>query len=170
MSPSGEQKRECIETGERELRNIRRIDRDEFFRDLAFSLSRRATCPKLKVGAIIVENQRKVVAMGYNGSLKDTPHCENIGCLIGPKGNCIRTLHAEMNAIANWTKIMGNLAHYRMYVTVRPCLSCLKISVAAGISSILYYLHRDDQELDLFLQETNFRGLIKLEAPTNYPT
>lgn len=63
---------------------------DQTWLDVAAVIARRATCPKLQVGAVIVDARNQVVATGYNGAARGTSHCTEVGCDLDPKtGNCV---------------------------------------------------------------------------------
>jgi dCMP deaminase len=70
-----------------------RKDWDKYFMDIAFMVSERSTCPRLHVGAVLV-NDKRIKATGYNGSPKGFPHCDEAGCLM-VNNHCVRTIHAE---------------------------------------------------------------------------
>lgn len=73
----------------------KRPDWDEFFLEVAETYAKRGTCERLKVGSVIVKNNKQV-GQGYNGSIQGHEHCsdEGVGCLLNEEGRCIRTLHA----------------------------------------------------------------------------
>src|SRR5438445_8407612 len=75
----------------------KRPDWDEYFMGFARAASRRATCDRKHVGAVIVV-ERQVVATGYNGSVRGMPHCDEVGHDM-EAGHCVRTIHTDMNAI-----------------------------------------------------------------------
>jgi dCMP deaminase len=111
---------------------------DEYFLQLALAVSIRSTCNRKQVGCVLVRDKR-ILATGYGGSVRGQPHCCDVGCDIDPKtGGCVRTVHAEMNAIAqaarNGVSVEGAIA----YVTLSPCDWCLRTMLNAGISRILY--------------------------------
>ena len=98
-----------------------------------------------KVGAVIVRD-KSILATGYNGAPAGMPHCTDVGCLIyestTPNGeieqNCFRTIHAEMNAIAQAAKNGSTIKDASIYITHTPCIHCLKVLVNTGIKNILY--------------------------------
>jgi dCMP deaminase len=110
---------------------------DAYFLAMAHNAATRATCPRKHVGAVIVDG-RRVVATGFNGSPSGLDHCEEIGCLeteIGGKLSCIRTIHAELNALLQ----AGNAAYGgTIYSTVLPCFECAKALIQAGIQRVVY--------------------------------
>jgi dCMP deaminase len=116
------------------LHQARRITRDQMFSDIAHTISARGTCPRAKVGAVIVRDSR-IIATGYNGSLPGEVHCEDEGCII-EDNHCIRVLHAEQNAII-WAARKGlSTDGAIIYVTYPVCHRCRGLIAAAGIIKI----------------------------------
>jgi dCMP deaminase len=70
---------------------------DEYFMGIAFAVAQRSTCDRAHVGAIIVRDKR-ILTTGYNGAPRGLPHCTEVGHLM-INNHCVRTLHAEQNAI-----------------------------------------------------------------------
>jgi dCMP deaminase len=133
----------------------------EYFMDIAFAVSTRSTCKKRQVGAVIV-HEKRILATGYNGSLPGTRHCDEVGCLLNGKGNCIRTIHAEANAIARLRE-QGS----EIYCTDQPCINCLKLILATGIENIYYRRTYESEDLQLFMNElrsgaVGFSGLRRI--------
>lgn len=117
---------------------------DEYFLMLAKLAATRSTCLAFPVGAVIVKN-KQVVATGYNGSPSGSAHCTAQGYCYPDLSSCdasksmpSRAVHAEANAIAQAAKhgIATNGA--TIYVTLEPCLSCLKLIISAGIKEVYY--------------------------------
>jgi dCMP deaminase len=121
-----------------------RRSRDSMYEDIVGIVADRSTCLRAKVGAIIVVDGR-VASMGYNGSPPGREHCLDAGCLIDPDtGGCVRTIHAEQNAIA-WAARAGvSTQDATMYCGYSPCLECAKLILAAGISEFIYYMEYRD--------------------------
>lgn len=113
-----------------------RISWDEYFMAQSHLLSLRSTCCRLSVGATIVRDKR-IVAGGYNGSIKGDDHCIDCGCKV-VEGHCIRTIHAEINAILQCSKFGISTEGATIYVTHYPCLNCTKSIIQAGIKEICY--------------------------------
>jgi dCMP deaminase len=113
-----------------------RISFDEYFMRMAVLASDRATCVRLNVGAVLIKN-KNVIATGYNGSAPKEVHCIEEGCLI-KDGHCIRTIHAEQNALLQCAKNGVNAQGATIYVTHQPCLHCTKSLITAGISEIIF--------------------------------
>jgi dCMP deaminase len=122
-----------------------RLTWDQYFMTITQQVAERSTCQRAKVGAVIVRD-RNILATGYNGAPAGMPHCTDAGCLIyeskTPNGdieqNCFRTIHAEINAIAQAAKNGSNIKDTFIYVTHTPCIHCLKVLVNTGIRSVFY--------------------------------
>lgn len=102
----------------------------------ALLLSQRATCERLKVGAVLVKGNR-IVSTGYNGSVSGDEHCTSKGCYL-QDGHCVRTIHAEANAIIQCAKLGVSTDDTTIYVTHFPCLQCTKQILQAGVTEICY--------------------------------
>lgn len=101
---------------------------------MAWLASKRSTCPRASVGCVIVSD-RQVVSTGYNGSVAGKPHCTDEGCIV-EDGHCIRTVHAEINALAQAARRGVSTSGAIAYVTHTPCISCGKALAAAGITEV----------------------------------
>ncbi|MBC1905708.1 ComE operon protein 2 [Listeria booriae] len=115
---------------------MQRIAWDQFFLAQSHLISSRSTCTRLMVGATIVRDKR-IIAGGYNGSIAGGDHCSEEGCYV-VEGHCIRTIHAEMNAILQCAKFGASTDHAEMYVTHFPCVACCKSIIQAGIKAVYY--------------------------------
>lgn len=109
---------------------------DQYFTKFAEVAATRATCNRLKVGAVIVVD-RQVVATGYNGSPPGQPHCLDAGCDV-EDGHCVRTIHAEMNAIAQSARRGVKIDGATIYTTAAPCWNCLRVLLNSGIKRYCY--------------------------------
>lgn len=122
-----------------------RLDWDSYFMRIAQLVAERSTCNRAKIGAVIVKD-RSIIATGYNGAPSGLPHCLDVGCLvyrtITPDGtveeNCFRTIHAEINAIAQAAKTGSSISGASIYVTASPCIHCLKVIINVGMKRICY--------------------------------
>lgn len=128
---------------------------DEYFLNIAFEVAHRSTCDRAKVGAVIVKEKR-ILTTGYNGSPSGLPHCTDVGCLM-ENGHCIRTLHAEQNAIIQAALHGVSTAGASIYVTHQPCFLCAKTIINAGIKEIVYGTEYPDERSVHFLQEAGVR-------------
>jgi len=110
---------------------------DEYFLKLAMLASERATCPRMHCGCVLVKD-KNVVATGYNGSIPGDEHCEDIGCMV-VDNHCVRTVHAEMNALVQAAKRGHVVDNSTAYVTNMPCTTCAKALISAGINRIVIF-------------------------------
>lgn len=127
---------------------------DEYFMTMAVVASMRGTCDRRYVGCVIVSTDNQVVCTGYNGSAPGAPHCcdEGVGHLMHD-GHCVRTIHAERNAIAQAAKHGKSTDGCKIYVTTHPCPGCLVLLAAAGIHHIvvLEAYHEEEDEVSAIL-------------------
>lgn len=128
-----------------------RISWDQYFMAQAHITALRSTCTRLMVGAVIVKKNR-IIASGYNGSISDGTHCIDEGCYI-VDGHCVRTIHAEANAILQCAKFGVPTESTTVYVTHFPCLQCCKQLIQAGIKVINYGENYRNHELAVQLFE-----------------
>ncbi len=120
-----------------------RPDWDSYFIDITLDVSKRATCLRAQVGAIIVKDKR-ILTTGYNGAPKGLPHCLDEGCeIVG--GHCVRCLHAEQNAILQAAEYGVPLEGATIYITHQPCVTCAKMIINAGIKRVVYAGHYPDE-------------------------
>lgn len=131
---------------------VERISWNEYFMAQSELLALRSTCTRLAVGATIVRDKR-IIAGGYNGSIAGGIHCIDEGCYV-IDNHCVRTIHAEMNAILQCAKFGVPTAGADIYVTHFPCLQCCKAIVQAGIKTVYYELDYKNHPyaLELFEQ------------------
>ena len=115
---------------------MERITWDQFFLAQSHLLALRSTCTRLAVGATIVRD-RRIMAGGYNGSISGGDHCIDHGCYV-VDNHCVRTIHAEMNALLQCAKYGVPVKDADLYVTHFPCLPCTKSIIQAGISRLYY--------------------------------
>lgn len=115
---------------------MERITWDQFFMAQCHLLALRSTCTRLAVGAIVVRDHR-MIAGGYNGSISGGDHCIDHGCYV-IDNHCVRTIHAEMNALLQCSKYGTPAADSTIYVTHFPCLQCAKAIIQAGIKRVIY--------------------------------
>ncbi len=125
---------------------------DEYFMNIAHEVANRSTCERAKVGAVIVKDKR-ILTTGYNGSPRGLPHCTEVGCLM-ENGHCIRTLHAEQNAIIQAALHGVTTAGSTIYVTHQPCFLCAKTIINAGIEEIVYDQEYPDDRSRTFLEQS----------------
>ena len=131
---------------------------DAYFVGLMEEVSKRATCNRGKSGCVIVKD-RRIIATGYVGSPPGFPHCDEVGHLLKEvidedgtaRQHCLRTIHAEQNAIcqaARWgTTLEGSVLYCRM----EPCRTCALLIVSVGIVRVvaekLYHAGEETREI-----------------------
>ena len=113
---------------------------DDYFMEIAYVVAKRATCDRKLVGAVIVDDRHRIVSTGYNGSPAGMPHCSDYGVghelkMIDGRMSCVRTLHAESNALDDAGRRARDCT---IYVTVVCCYPCMQRLVNAGIRRIVY--------------------------------
>ncbi|XP_031472917.1 deoxycytidylate deaminase-like [Nymphaea colorata] len=121
---------------------------DQYFMKIADIARRRSNCMKTSVGAVIVNDENRVVSTGYNGTPKEIPSCYKMGCERcnnneGKQLDQCLCLHAEESAIIEVG--IGKTEGCRLYTTYYPCFSCAKIIKQAGIKKI-YYMDEYEKE------------------------
>ena len=124
---------------------------DDYFMQITFQVAKRSTCPRAAVGAVIVRDKR-ILTTGYNGAPSNLAHCTEVGCLM-VNGHCVRTLHAEQNAIIQGALHGVDVSGSTIYVTHQPCLVCAKMIINAGIERVVYAGHYPDEIAQGFLKE-----------------
>ncbi|MCU9533976.1 deoxycytidylate deaminase [Streptococcus sp. CSL10205-OR2] len=113
-----------------------RLTWQDYFMANAELISKRSTCDRAYVGAVLVKNNR-IIATGYNGGVSETSNCSEVGHQM-EDGHCIRTVHAEMNALIQCAKEGISTDNTEIYVTHFPCINCTKALLQAGIKKITY--------------------------------
>ncbi|MUV39573.1 dCMP deaminase [Lentibacillus sp. JNUCC-1] len=115
---------------------MERISWDQYFMAQSHLLALRSTCTRLMVGATIVRDKR-IIAGGYNGSVSGGVHCIDDDCYV-IDGHCVRTVHAEANALLQCAKFGVPTENAEIYVTHFPCLQCSKQIIQSGIKAVYY--------------------------------
>jgi len=122
----------------------KRVDWHEYFMKIAEQVATRSTCDRKHVGAVIVRD-KTILSTGYNGSLRGAPHCDDAGHDMD-SGHCVRTVHAEANAVAQAAKNGVRLEGSEIYVTASPCLTCFKLVANSGVRVVYYKeFYRDER-------------------------
>ena len=124
-----------------------RVSWGTYFMNIAKEVATRSTCDRKYVGAVIVR-EKTILSTGYNGSIKGLPHCDEAGHEM-VDGHCVRTTHAEANAIVQAAKNGVEINQSEIYVTASPCYNCFKLIANAGIKTIYYgEFYREDRILE----------------------
>jgi len=142
-----------------------RIPWNQYFMAQSHLLALRSTCTRLMVGATIVRDKR-IIAGGYNGSVSGSVHCIDEGCYL-IDGHCVRTVHAEANALLQCAKFGVPTDGADIYVTHFPCLQCAKQLIQSGIKTVYYAedYHNHAYAVQLF----NEAGVETIKVPLEYP-
>jgi len=128
----------------------------KIYKKIVKLLAESSTCDRAKVGCLILKEGR-IVATGYNGSLPGYEHCDKVGHLMH-EGHCVRTVHAEQNALMFMSKHGISSKGCDMIVTHMPCIVCMKLIVQSGIKRVY---HIEDYRNNPIMN--NFNGKIELE-------
>lgn len=131
---------------------------DEYFIEIMNSVSKRATCDRGKSGCVIVKNKH-ILVTGYVGSPAGLPHCDEVGhqmkAIVHEDGkitnHCVRTAHAEQNAICQAAKLGIPLDGSTLYCRMTPCSTCAKMIINSGIKRVVcekkYHAGKESEEI-----------------------
>lgn len=117
---------------------------DEYFMEMTRTVAKRATCDRGRSGCVIVRN-KQILVSGYVGSPKGLPHCDDVGHLFkktvhedGHTSNhCVRTVHAEQNAICQAARLGIALEGSTLYCKMTPCRTCAMLIINCGIERVV---------------------------------
>ena len=104
--------------------------------NIANDVATRSTCDRKHVGAVIVRD-KTILSTGYNGSISGLHHCDEVGHEM-ENDHCIRTIHAEANAIVHAASNGVQINNTEIFITASPCYDCFKMIANTGIK-IIYY-------------------------------
>ncbi|HPT52467.1 MAG TPA: cytidine/deoxycytidylate deaminase family protein [Bacteroidales bacterium] len=131
---------------------------DEYFMEIANAVSSRATCDRGKSGCVIVRD-RQILVTGYVGSPKGLPHCDEVGHQLKKTvhedgtttEHCVRTVHAEQNAICQAAKLGIALQDSTLYCRMTPCRVCAMLIINCGITRVVcekkYHAGAESEEM-----------------------
>lgn len=105
---------------------------DEYFMGMALHAATRSKDPSTKVGAVIVDNERRIVSVGFNGPPRGTDD----SAVADRAAKLCRTLHAELNAILFAGR--RDMGHCAIYTTHHPCGNCAAAIVQVGIKQVFH--------------------------------
>lgn len=133
---------------------------DAYFMMAAKLIAVMATCPKLRVGSVVVKD-RRIVSSGFNGAPPGHPHCTEVGCLLieGEGSSCRRVIHSEHNAVLQDSRAVEGGVLYTPYL---PCMECFKAAIGARISEVVYEKEYKDKEKYRMSKELAAQSTIKL--------
>lgn len=141
-----------------ETNNHTRPSWDVYFMDLAHSVSKRATCDRGRSGCVIVRD-KQILVTGYVGSPRGLPHCDDVGHfmkkVIHEDGSvtqhCVRTVHAEQNAITQAARRGIGLDKSTLYCRMTPCRVCAMLIINCGIERVVcekkYHAGKESEEM-----------------------
>ncbi len=136
---------------------------DEYFLEVAALVSKRATCLRRRVGAVLVKD-KKILATGYNGAPSGLKHCIDIGCLreklkipSGQRHELCRGLHAEQNVLLQAALHGISTRESILYITNQPCIICVKMLINGGIKEIVTSGDYPDKLARDFLEEARIK-------------
>ena len=131
---------------------------DEYFLGLMDEISKRATCDRGRSGCIIVKDKR-ILSTGYVGSPPGLPHCDDVGHLMKQmidedgtiRQHCVRTIHAEQNAICQASRYGTPLGGTTLYCRMEPCRTCAMLIISTGITKVIaqrrYHAAQESREM-----------------------
>ena len=124
-----------------------RVSWEQYFMNIAREVATRSTCDRKNVGAVIVRG-KTILATGYNGSIRGLAHCDDAGHEM-ENTHCVRTIHAEENAIVQSARHRVRLEDSEIYITASPCYDCFKMIANAGINKIYFgEFYRDERIIE----------------------
>lgn len=117
---------------------------DQYFIEVMDSISKRSTCDRGRSGCVIVRNNQ-IISAGYVGSAAGDSHCDDNGHKMQKRLNfdgsvskhCIRTIHAEQNAICQAAKNGNSINGATLYCRMTPCSVCAKMIINSGIKRVV---------------------------------
>ena len=132
---------------------------DEYFIEVLHALQKRASCDRGKTACIFTKDHQ-ILVTGYVGSPPGFPHCDEEGHLLKKmmdedgniKEHCVRTIHAEQNAICQAAKRGVALEGSTVYVTMTPCRTCAMMLISIGVKKVIaeYKYHAGQDTEDMF--------------------
>ena len=131
---------------------------DEYFLELATAVAKRATCDRGRSGCVITRD-KQILVTGYVGSPRGLPHCDEVGHLMKKvehedgrvSQHCMRTVHAEQNAICQAARLGISLSGSTLYCRMTPCRTCAMLIINCGIVRVVcmkkYHDGRESEEM-----------------------
>lgn len=148
---------------------------DEYFIEIMHSIGKRATCDRGRSGCVIAKDKR-VVSTGYVGAPAGCAHCDDVGhemhTVLQEDGaqsrHCIRTAHAEQNAIAQAARDGVSTKGATLYCKMTPCYVCAKMIINAGIVRVVAEkdYHGGSRSKDIFKESGVSFELLNNELET----
>ncbi len=134
---------------------------DEYFMEVARTIAKRATCDRGRSGCVIARDNQ-ILVTGYVGSPAGLPHCDDVGHLFRKSvhadgsvtNHCVRTVHAEQNAICQAAKRGISIDGGTVYCKMTPCRTCAMLIINCGIKRVVCEKHYHDEEDSLEMFKT----------------
>jgi len=146
---------------------------DEYFMKIVEMVGTRGTCDRFRGGCVIAKNKR-IISTGYAGSPIGLPHCDDVGhemhTVTHPDGHqsrhCIRTTHAEQNAICQAARVGVSLEGATLYIKMTPCYTCAKMTINAGIKRVVCAkdYHASERTKEIFAEAGVMFNLLNKEV------
>lgn len=144
-------------------KKFKRPSWDQYFLEVAALVSKRSTCVRRQVGAVLVKD-KKILATGYNGAPSGLRHCIDTLCIrerlkvpSGQRHELCRGLHAEQNVLLQAALYGTSTKESVLYVTNQPCVICAKMLINAGIKEIIIMDGYPDELARKFLKEAGIK-------------
>jgi len=150
---------------------------DDYFLDLADAVSRRATCDRGRSGCVIVRDKR-ILVTGYVGSPAGFPHCDEVGHEIKKtvegdgrvSEHCVRTVHAEQNAICQAAKLGISIDGATVYCRMTPCRTCAMLLINCGVKRVYCEKkYQSGQESEDMFKKIGIKVEYKFDEVQEYP-
>lgn len=137
---------------------MKRPSWDSYFLELVAAVAKRATCDRGRSGCLIIKDKR-IICTGYVGSPSGLAHCDEVSHLLKKvvdddgtiRMHCVRTIHAEQNAICQAARHGISLAGATLYCTMEPCRTCAMLIASSGIRRVVaanrYHAAQDTREI-----------------------
>jgi len=137
---------------------MERMSWDNYFIELMNTVSKRATCDRGRSGCVIVKDKR-IISTGYVGSPPGLPHCDEVGHLMKEvidedgtiRKHCVRTVHAEQNAICQAARYGISIDGATLYCKMEPCRVCAMLIINCGILRVVaqkkYHAAQETREM-----------------------
>lgn len=132
----------------------------KYYHDILNAVASIGSCDRAKVGAIIVRD-KCILSTGVNGAPRKLCHCDEVGHLMN-NNHCIRTVHAEVNAILTAARNGINIKDCDMYSLFKPCFQCMKVLINSGIKNV-YYFNEYNDDFQKYFEKNDFTRFIKIE-------
>ena len=132
-----------------------RVSWEIYFMNIAKEVGTRSTCNRKYVGAVIVRG-KTILATGYNGSIRGLAHCDEAGHEMD-NTHCVRTIHAEANAIVQSARHGVRIEDSEIYITASPCYDCFKMIANVGIRKIYFGEFYRDKRIIALAEKLNIQ-------------